>query len=429
MVVLAPVAKLRRVYYGWWMVTASYPLLTYLTGATAMSLGLLFDPLKKEFGWSVKSIALVASFQRLEGGILNPLVGFFIDRFGGRKLMLVGQLFMGGGLIFASQVQELWHFYLAFVIVSVGASLGFFSTITAMLVRWFDHQRGLVMGLTATAAALGSTVVPVVAFMITRLGWRDALFYLGIGVFVFGIPLALVMRDHPSHIAERHGKKQAAGTMPAQAASTPQEAGLTVKQALKTRDFWVLALASAVFSFHHSFNQLFFIPYLQDTGFSRELAGTALTMFFLIGLPGRVFFGWLADHLDTRKLYAVCYGLMSAGILLFTQVTAFWHIIFYALTYGLAVGAYISLSNVIIVDCFGVRNFASIRGITQPLAVVAGITGPLFIGAMFDATDTYTTALYILWIPAAIVAPLILTIKKRKAWEPTPTAEPTVIPG
>ena len=127
--------RLRNVSTGWWLMAVSFPLQIYIIGATVLTTGLLVGPLQDEFGWSVTSIALVLSFQRLEGGIVSPVVGFMIDRMGGRGLLLGGAVVMGAGMVLVSQIQELWQFYAAFLVISIGSSLGSISTINAMLIK------------------------------------------------------------------------------------------------------------------------------------------------------------------------------------------------------------------------------------------------------------------------------------------------------
>jgi MFS family permease len=181
---------------------------------------------------------------------------------------------------------------------------------------------------------------------------------------------------------------------------------------LHAPSFWIITLASAAFSFHYSSLLLFIIPHLQESGFSRELAATATLMLYAIGMPGRIFFGWLADRMDVKKLYSACFLFAGLGLFLLTQVTQFWHMVPFAFVYGWAQGCNIAVQNVMMAELFGRRHFATIRGMTQPISVGSGVLGPLFAGFIFDMTGLFDTAFYIFGAIMILPAPALLFLKK-----------------
>ena len=102
---------------------------------------------------------------------------------------MLGQFLTGLGLMLTSQTQELWQLYTFMLIAIAGNGLGAFSPLTAVLLRWFVRKRGRAMGFVTPAGSIGQLLLPIVAVLITLLGWREALLVMGLIVWAIGLPL------------------------------------------------------------------------------------------------------------------------------------------------------------------------------------------------------------------------------------------------
>ena len=147
-------------------------------------------PLTNEFGWSRTVISAAFSFARLESGLLGPIEGFFVDRIGPRRLMLVGIPLMGIGYILLSRVNSLVAFFLVYILaITLGNSLGMSTPMTTAVANWFNRKRGLAFGIMWSGVGLGGLLVPALGWTIDRFGWRDAAMFVGIGLIVVGVPI------------------------------------------------------------------------------------------------------------------------------------------------------------------------------------------------------------------------------------------------
>ncbi len=186
---------MKPIYYGWWIVLASFVVAFYVAGTTFYGFTAFIEPLASEFGWSYTQISLAASLRGLEMGLLAPFVGILVDRYGSRKLMLSGVLVLGIGLILLGYTQSLAMFYGAFILIAFGAG-GCTSVVTMTAVaNWFEKNIGKAMGLTACGFGASGLIIPVIVWMITVFGWRTTLIILGIGMWIIGIPAAIAMRE------------------------------------------------------------------------------------------------------------------------------------------------------------------------------------------------------------------------------------------
>ena len=410
--------KSKPMFYGWWMVIICYPLCVMPIAFVSFGFGFLINPLSTEFGWTVTQIAIISSFIRLEGGFLDPIGGFIIDRWGPKKIIIGGQFIIGLGLILTSQVTELWQFYAAMMLTNAGSAVGSFFACRALIVRWFVRTRGRAMGFMTPAASAGQLLLPIVAFTITKLGWSDALLVLGLAIWAICVPLSFVVRDDPytygllpdgdspEELEVSSGQPNADGT--------PQritEQGVQWQQAIRFQAFWMLGIATAIWSLYHGIVRLFLIPHMEQLGYTRGEAGTFMLIFFLISIPGRVAAGWLADHISSKKLLTAVLISQSLGLLALAFSSSWVHLFAYALGYEWAVGGWLALQGIIIAQYFGVSNYATIIGLMMTMGVLGGFMGPVIGARIYDYTGSYEAAFILAAVLGIVALPFILNLR------------------
>jgi MFS family permease len=194
--------QIKPIYYGWWIVLVSFITAFYVAGTIFYGFTAFIEPLTNEFGWSYTQISLAASLRGLEMGLLAPFVGILVDRFGSRKLMLSGSLVLGFGIILLGFTQSLAMFYVAFILIAFGAG-GCTSVVTMTAVaNWFDKNVGKAMRVTVSGFGASSMIIPLIVWMIAVFGWRMPLIILGIGMWIIGVPAAIVMRNKLENAAD-----------------------------------------------------------------------------------------------------------------------------------------------------------------------------------------------------------------------------------
>ena len=213
-------AKVRSgIFYGWWILlilSLSHFLNSgsYMHGFTAF-----FNPILEDFGWSYTLVSLAISFRGLESGIVSPIAGICVDKFGTRATMVFGTAVMGIGFLFFSRINGLATFYIASVIIAIGSSFCSGVSTFAAIARWFKHRRGLAMGLLTAAWGAGGLLIPLLVTLINQYTWRPVLSYIGIGTLLMVIPLALIVKKPPREGYSVEKKTGASG--PAGSGSSP----------------------------------------------------------------------------------------------------------------------------------------------------------------------------------------------------------------
>jgi MFS family permease len=183
-----------------------------------------FIPISQSLGLSSAQMAIPFSLSRVENGLIGPVTGWLIDRYGVRRLMLIGTPLVGFGYILLSQTSTFLSFLLVYVfIISLGSSTSFMQASTTALNTWFSRQRGMVMSINSAAFRLGGAfMVPILSVAVLKWGWQTSALWVGIGMLLFITPLAIVFKRSPESIGVGPDgdplKKESAASIQAEAA-------------------------------------------------------------------------------------------------------------------------------------------------------------------------------------------------------------------
>ena len=186
-----------RVFYGWWMVAAGIGIQFLVAGLLMQSYGAYVVLLQRDFGWSKTALSAAYSLQQVAVGVLGPIQGWIIDRFGPRAVMRIGIVVFGLGFMVLSQVRSLPSFFVVIFVVAIGASLTGFFPLTVAIVNWFEKRRARALSLMSLGFALGGMSVPIIAFFLETIGWRWTAFLSGVIILAVGLPLVQVIRRGP----------------------------------------------------------------------------------------------------------------------------------------------------------------------------------------------------------------------------------------
>jgi sugar phosphate permease len=398
------------IFYGWWIVLASFLIATYTGGACFFGLTAFFEPMVEEFGWSYTQVSIAFSLRGLEMGILAPIMGFLVDRFGPRRLAFSGALVVGCALILLSLTNSLVMFYGALVLLGVGTGGCTSTVLMTGVAHWFRRNVGKAMGIVACGFGAGGILILLIVWLIDLSGWRTTLIILGLGMWALGIPLSLVIRHRP----EPYGYLPD-GKIPAELDSTHErpkrkEEG-SVRDVLKEGNFWRIGIADGIRMMITASVIIHVMPYLSSIGMSRTSAAYVATSIPIVSIIGRLGFGWLSDIFDKRHVLAGTYCLFGIGTLAFSSLDVKWLFLPFLLIFPPAFGGCVSLRGAILREYFGAAAFGRLFGIMLGMAAIGGIIGPSFTGWTFDTLGSYRPV----WLSfagiIAIAAVLILRVE------------------
>jgi len=404
---------MRGVFYGWWIVAASFFIALYVAGTIFYGFTAFFEPIVEEFGWSYTEVSIGASLRGLEMGVLAPLIGFLVDRFGSRKLVLFGVITVGLGLTLLSQTQSLITLYAGFLLLSLGAGGCTSVVLYTAVANWFRRHIGIALGIAACGFGSGGLMVPLIPLLIDIYDWRTALIILAVGIWVIGIPLALVIRDKP----EQYGYLPDGGVIPISSpndSTIPEPTETSFSNLIKGRALWLISLAESIRWIIFTAVVIHIMPYLSSIGVPRASAALVAAAVPLTSLIGRFGFGWLADIFDKRYLMAITYLLTGIGMIALSFASTSAVIFIFVIFFAMALGGGVTLRGAMLSDYFSRSSFGRALGITMGASAIGGIIGPTLAGLTFDITGSYKLIWLIYCGLTAISIALVLLLRPAK---------------
>ncbi len=394
-----------RIFRGWYVVAACAAIGAYGGGVYFYGFTLFFNPLREELALSATQASWVFSLTRLEGAFEGVLIGFMIDRWGARKIMLVGIPVVGVGyLLWATVVDSYISLLVVYVgIIALGVNGGFFHPGLAVANNWFIRKRAKAMAVISAGVGIGGAIiVPAVGMGIDNLtgwpfdvGWRNVAFIAGIILLVCIWPLVLVIRHRPESVGLRpdgdpvpeevSNGSSGSSEDPSGQKVTPLvgEVEYGVGEAFRTKAMWILLAGISLRFTAHTAIMVHLSPILESQGMSTTLAGFAIGIMVALSIPGRILVGFLGDRFQKNRVVAWLMIIqVVATFVLYGADTRFelWlFIVLFAFAYGAGI-----LNWAIVGDYFGRARFATLRGMMGLVFSGGAVVGPVLLGYLFD---------------------------------------------
>ena len=356
--------------------------------------------LERQFGWSRAQLGIALTLTRVESGLIGPIEGYLVDRVGTRRMVLIGLAILGGAYLFFSQINSLWTFYVAYILMAVGQGQGSWIPLMTMLNKWFSRRRSSAIGWANVVSRFGALLlVPGIAWAVAdapgRIGWQTTALITGIGILILAAPLAGLIRNDPrDYGALPDGETPRPN--PTAAARQPRQQDLTAAQALRTPAFWLIA-------FGHGFTSMVILAIMAhlgllmvDKGYTEQDAGWVISAYTGVAMVFQLVGGYTGDRMSKRIALAFFTTLQAAGVLILVIAQTLPMFFLFGVLFGAGFGGRNPLTVAIRADYFGTGSFGKILGFsTVPMNLLLLIAAP-FAGWMSDRYGNYDLAFLIL---------------------------------
>ena len=415
-----PVTSVRGVFYGWWLVgIAGFVILISTPFASGVAAWFVVLRHVDNFpSWSAGELAWAYALTRVQTGLMGPMIGILIERFGSRRMNFLGTVLSGFGFLLFSQIQELWHLYLVFLVINAGMFMGTWHAMMNVLNSWFIRRRTMAMAIATEGRALGGVLlIPALVWAIDpdaeRFGWRATAAGIGFFLILVAFPLSRLVRNRPEDYGQHPDGDElppvSIPQVPAQSPSHTSEKTLPNWQELfRSRLFWLMtlghtSLAMVMVSIHVHLGLM-----LEERGLSLQMIGWVVSTYMAIQAITTLVGGYLGDRMPIHLAvsgFAMIQAL-SVFVLVFLANSPATAILF-AIVLGLGQGG-VALTMSIWSVYYDRRAFARVTGMAMmPLSF--GLFGaPLFAGYMFDATGNYDVPFLTVGILAMLGSSLFL---------------------
>ena len=416
---LAGTSQKKGVYYGWYIVGASFLILFFNSGLM-YSFGVVFKPIAAEFGWGRGLVSLAFLINMTVFALSISAVGRVYDRYGPKWVILVCTMFVSIGLFLTSLMTSLWQFFLFYgVLVAIGFGGTSIPIIGAMTSKWFVARRGLAVSLAVAGYSLGQFVlVPVVTFFALHYGWRLSFVLMALVTLVVNVLLALLVI--------KEGRPQGSAiTSPGLTALSETEIGgnqsapfipvkdMNLTQALRTRSYWLFMVVMFVCGSHDFFVTTHLIPFATDHGVSAVTASNMLAWYGLMGLAGILISGPVADLIGVKIPIILTFALRVVIFLLILRRTDVTSIYTFALATGFTALITAPLNPVLMVRLYGLSHVGLLAGVITTVHHLGGGCWAFAGGVVFDYTGGYRS-IFMLSAATSALAVLCMALIKEK---------------
>jgi MFS family permease len=376
----------------------------------------------QELGWTRQQVTSGNAYSKVAVAIaFGFLAGRLVDRFGPRRLMLVGIVMAGGALVGLASVKTMAAFYFFYCFNALGYVFGGPLPNQVLLSRWFDRARGRAMGIAYLGIGLGGAIVPLLAYTLTqRYGWRGALQILGWSMIAVALPAAYFVKDPFDSQALALGKPatHAAG-------ATAGGTGSGFSHILRQAPFYFLALGSmaSIGAVGGTVQNLALYLSLDRKLPQRDVDGM-LSLVLIGSLIGRLLMGWLADRWPRKRVMLLIYLIVAVAIppLFFAPTTGALSAA--ALLFGIGLGGDYMIIPLMAADLYGLAVMGRVMGVVLTADSVAEALVPMLVAGIRDRTGSYEGGFLLLVVLAAIGA-VAVSFLPRLAAQTRTAAAPT----
>ncbi|MEE8420012.1 MAG: MFS transporter, partial [Dehalococcoidales bacterium] len=391
-----------------YVIAASGFAIQWLSIGSIFTYGVFFKYLAAEFGWSRATISGASSLAFLSIGVMAIFAGRLNDRFGPRIVMSVSAIILGVGYLLMSQLQVPWHIYLIYGVI-IGTGMSSHDVVTlSTIARWFVRKRGMMTGIVKVGTGAGQLVVPLIAsLLIAAYGWRMSYVILGAVTMVLFLAVAQFMRRDPRQM----GLLPDGATSVVSPTTESAEEGLSLRVTVRTRQFWTVCLAQFAVIFSLLTIVIHIVPHATDLGLSGPAAAGILSAIGGVSMAGRFTMGTASDKIGLKRSLIICFVILIAGLLWLQVARELWMFYLFALVYGFAHGGFFTLVSPLIANLFGTKAHGAIFGMVYFVGNIGGAIGPLLAGYIFDITQSYQIAF---WLIAGMSLVGLLVISSLK---------------
>ena len=363
--------------------------------------GLWLQPITQAQGWTRETFALAIAIQNLAWGIFGIFAGMAADRFGAFRVIIVGGVLYGLGLVGMAQASTPLQFSLSTGVLIGTAQAGTtYAVIYGVIGRNVSaDRRSWAMGVAAAAGSFGQfLMVPTEGFLISHFGWQQALVLLGLAALLM-IPLAWGLREPGFGSVSTQPREQ-----------TILQA---LREAFKYPSFQLLMAGYFVCGFQVVFIGVHMPSYLKDKGLSPQVASYALALIGLFNVFGTYAAGVLGQKLSKKNILAFIYFARAViiAVFLWTPLSPTSVYVFSAAMGTLWLST-VPITTATVAQIFGVTHLSMLGGFVFFSHQIGSFMGVWLGGYLYDKTGSYDIVWYIAIALGVAVALINLPVKE-----------------
>jgi len=399
---------------GWYVVFAGFLSLTVAAGIGWYVFPVYLGAIHEELGGSITQLTFAITVWALAGAAFSPLAGWWIQKYGPRKVMTIGTILQIVITILLSRMTAPWHMYVLFIGAAFASVANTHIPVSTAIAQWFDKNRGTAMGVALLGMGFGGIVVPPLAKVFSdHYGWRTAYLIFSFFLMALLLPIILWIRTGPAGSDGEEHPDTSGSTEPASPPAVYDVGGLTAAESMRTRSFWTLGIGDLLIGVVFTTVVVNMHYFSIQSGVSEWPATIAYSTFLAVSAIGIILFGATSDKIKIRWLMIFCYGIPAVAMLFLFRLPSLVFLFLFAVIFGVTGGGRSALWPLTLGKCFGVRHMGTIFGWLNIPFMLGNAIGPVLGGYIYDTTGSYRM-LFVLSAAAAAVSVVFISLMRKE---------------
>lgn len=388
----------KDLFYGWYIVGACFLFCLLFAGAGFYSFSIFIKPIEAEFGWSRSAISLTMSIYLLTAGLIGPVAGKFVQKYGPKRVMMVGAFAAGVCFMAVSQTRSLTYFYCSYTLLAIAVSGIGIVPLSSLLSNWFDDKRGTAIGLSMVGISFGGMVLsPIIGAVTAVWGWKVSFLGVGLMVWIVALPLLIwVVKDTPAEMGLNPDGRAGDGNPQCHSGvGDYQFKGWPAPLVFRTGAFWCISLSFFLAPFAQMGLLQHQVPMIMNSGISDAMASAALGVTAGVGGLGKLSFGRLSESMRFKNVVLLCFGLQALSIVVLLHADSPAMVWLYAVMFGFSMGGIVVLMPLVVGHYWGLHSYGVLLGAIWLGNAAGGSAGTYVSGLIYDYLGSYHYAMYL----------------------------------
>ena len=407
------ILKKSKIHYGWFVVLASFLIMSVGWGSVYNCSSLFIQPITEELGFSRSQFNVTMTIRAAAQVVISLIAGKIFRQSRILTIMKVGTIILIGSFFMNSLAHTLIEFYLISTLLSIAMALITILPISIILSNWFQTGRGSALGLAFMGSGVGGMILSALTGVwIEAYGWRAAYRILSVLMVVFVIPsVFVIIKVKPEDMGlaaigahENSEALQQAGEIK----------GLTLNEAMRTPTFWALNFAAILLTIAINGLMLNVAPHLSNIGYSITFSANivALTMGSLA--LGKFFLGKLFDKAGIQASVVIASSANILALIGLIFATSYFGLGLTILFVGVGCAFATIAPSVLSIELYGRKDYNAIFGVMTAIGSLGSVLGPIITGVMYDASGDYYSSFKLSITFSVIALILYLSIFLRQ---------------
>ena len=391
-------------YYGWVLALFGNLVIAVTTISSFQGTGFFLKAFEEQKKWSRTMISGASAFARAESALLGPVEGFLLEKFGVRRIMVIGNFIAAFGFVLMAYTDSIIQLFFAYFFVSFGSALsGWLPTMT-MMNLWFRKNKSFAMAFSITGTHIGGWIAPLLALSLINFGIKNTALTISI-IFIAMSPLSFFIVKDKDNNAPKNFNDPNKQRRWFRINLNPE-----ITRQLKDKPFWIIAFTHMCSTTSVVTLTTHLPAHITDLGFTVVQSGYVVSIFSTVGIFSQYIAGYTADRYSKKYILLIFLLFQVSSLIVLASYESWQSLVIFAILWGIGFGGRTPVITAIRGDYFHQSAFATLFGISGIIINIGTTTGPIVAGLVYDNLGSYESAFIGLYVVAFIGCLLLLTL-------------------